>query len=181
MADAQVETVKDCHHPWTWMMVSADGSVKPCCWAPGNLGNLYQSDADAIWNGKEAQALRQAVLENKIHAICANSPCKYVQNTARQHFTDVSQKGEKGKSQKVIPIVQHELNVTSEDVVAAYKLFLNRLPENDEVVNLRVGRNAQSLLTEFLLSPEFRKRQQLDPVILTLASEILKRQQLGKK
>lgn len=183
MTDMQKETVKDCHchHPWTWMMVSADGSVKPCCWAPGNLGNLYQANAEDIWNGALAQELRQAVLDDNIHPICANSPCKYVQNTSSKIFTDASSSARNASLKKVIPIVSSEMKATASDVIAAYKLFLNRMPENEDVLNLRVGRNVENVLTEFLISPEFRKRHQLDQVILALAADILKRQQFKKE
>ena len=37
------ETVKDCDYPWTWMMVTADGAVKPCCFASLPLGNLHDA------------------------------------------------------------------------------------------------------------------------------------------
>jgi len=176
MADEAVETVKDCHHPWTWMMVAADGNVKPCCWAPGNLGNLYKDDPDEVWNGKLAQELRQAILDNKIHPICARSPCKYVQNTSAQVYVDAPVSTSL-PLKKVIPIVSHELKMTHNDIVAAYKLLLNRLPENNEVIAPRVGRSAENILVEFLLSSEFRRRHNLDQVLLTIASDIVKRRQ----
>ena len=62
------------------MMVTADGMVKPCCFAPGHLGNLHDSTIDEAWNGVEAVALRSAIKANVIHPICAGSPCKFVQN-----------------------------------------------------------------------------------------------------
>lgn len=176
MANEVVETVKDCHHPWTWMMVSADGNVKPCCWAPGNLGNLYQEEPDAVWNGKLAQELRQAILDNTIHPICAQSPCKYVQNTAAQVYVDAAVANAQPEK-KVIPIASQGLTMTANDVVAAYKLFLNRLPENKEVVEPRVGLSAETILVEFLMSAEFRRRHNLDQVLLTLAAEVVKRRQ----
>lgn len=78
------ETVKDCHHPWTWMMVTADGLVKPCCFAPGSLGNLHEAGPGAIWNGQTAMELRSFIRDNRIHRVCANAPCKYVQNMTRK-------------------------------------------------------------------------------------------------
>lgn len=156
-ASKQAQTVKDCQYPWTWMMVSADGNVKPCCWAPGNLGNLYQASADEVWNGKVAQELRQAVLNDQVHPICAKSPCVYVQNT---------------------PVTAHiklQHLTTEQDVLAAYKLFLNRLPENSEVVKQRVGRSAESLLVEFLSSSEFLARPDVENAVLGLAAKIMKK------
>lgn len=75
------ETVKDCHYPWTWMLVTADGEAKPCCFAPGHLGNLYESSVEGIWNGPEAIELRSYIKTDRIHPICAGAPCKFVQGT----------------------------------------------------------------------------------------------------
>ena len=75
-----VETVKDCHYPWTWMMVTADGAVRPCCFASESLGNLHDKNIDQIWNGPTAIELRRYIKGNKIHKVCAAAPCKYVQN-----------------------------------------------------------------------------------------------------
>lgn len=75
-----VETVKDCHYPWTWMMVTSDGEVKPCCFSSESLGNLNDKSIDQIWNGPTAIALRKCIKGNKIHELCAAAPCKFVQN-----------------------------------------------------------------------------------------------------
>jgi radical SAM protein with 4Fe4S-binding SPASM domain len=53
--------------------VNADGSIYPCCVADRdqlNLGNLNQSDFDAIWNGAEAQDLRRAMLTQDLPPLC---------------------------------------------------------------------------------------------------------------
>ena len=47
------------------------------------------------------------------------------------------------------------MKATHEDVVAAYKLFLRRFPESQEVVNLRVDHSMDTLLNAFILSDEF--------------------------
>lgn len=62
------------------MMVTADGAVKPCCFAPVPLGNLHDSEVDEIWNGPTAIELRQFIKANMIHPICMGAPCKFVQN-----------------------------------------------------------------------------------------------------
>ena len=71
------ETVKHCHYPWTWMMVTADGGVMPCCFAQQTLGNLHEATADAIWTGARAQELRSYILSDRVHPVCAGAPCKY--------------------------------------------------------------------------------------------------------
>jgi|SRR5580658_2083088 MoaA/NifB/PqqE/SkfB family radical SAM enzyme len=78
---AAPETVRDCRAPWEWALVSTDGDVRPCCFAPGTLGNLNQASFDEIWNGKEMQRLRGDLLAGVVNRICDKAVCKYVKNT----------------------------------------------------------------------------------------------------
>lgn len=76
-------------------MLTADGIVKPCCFAPGNIGNLHEASAEAIWNGERALELRRFIKDNRIHPICADAPCKFVQNMrAMDTGTDPAYQGE---------------------------------------------------------------------------------------
>jgi hypothetical protein len=93
MNQLSLETTKNCHYPWTWMMVTADGLVTPCCFASGHLGSLHEATAEAIWNGPIAMELRQFIKADKIHPVCAGAPCKFVQNAlatnkSYQHLED---------------------------------------------------------------------------------------------
>jgi hypothetical protein len=63
--------------------------------------------------------------------------------------------------------------VSEADVVAAYKIFLGRLPESRQVIQSRIGTTPEQLLTSFLVAPEFRARKQFSPIILALAKEII--------
>lgn len=64
-------------------------------------------------------------------------------------------------------------SVSESDVVAAYKMFLGRLPESRQVIQSRIGIEPERLLASFLTSPEFRSRKQFSPIILALAREIV--------
>jgi MoaA/NifB/PqqE/SkfB family radical SAM enzyme len=79
------ETVKDCNYPWTWIVVTADGMVKPCCYAPGQLGNLNVASPEDVWNGPDAVELRHFIIANKVHPICKGAACKFVQNMLPSH------------------------------------------------------------------------------------------------
>lgn len=82
-ATNQPETVKDCNYPWTWMMLTSDGRVLPCCYAKRELGNLNEASAEAIWNGPVAVELRAFIKRNEVHPVCAGAVCKYVQNMSK--------------------------------------------------------------------------------------------------
>lgn len=84
------ETVKDCHYPWTWMMVTADGAVKPCCFSSLSIGNLHESSAENVWNGPVAIELRRYIKADKIHPVCADAPCKFIQNMQLEKLKSVS-------------------------------------------------------------------------------------------
>ena len=80
MAKPETSPVRDCRYPWTWLHLSSDGSVRPCCFARGELGNLSKApDVQTIWNGPVAVELRAYIKRNKIHPVCAGAVCKYVQ------------------------------------------------------------------------------------------------------
>ncbi len=51
------------------------------------------------------------------------------------------------------------MNVTPEDVIAAYKIFLGRQPESMSVVQPRVGMTTDMVLIDFLTSTEFLSRK----------------------
>lgn len=76
----EVETVKDCTHPWDALLISSDGAVRACCYSK-QLGNINGSDFDAIWNGDAMQALRRDLANNVVSDVCREAPCKYVNNT----------------------------------------------------------------------------------------------------
>ena len=64
-------------------------------------------------------------------------------------------------------------NATAEDITAAYKLFLGRFPENQEVVQSRVGVDMPRILRSFMLSEEFLVRQDNWPVIVEAARKVI--------
>jgi hypothetical protein len=69
---------------------------------------------------------------------------------------------------------QWKKNLSSEaDVVAAYKIFLGRLPESRQVIESRIGVDPEKILASFITSEEFRARKQFHPIILALAEQIV--------
>ena len=76
-------------------------------------------------------------------------------------------------SEKIIPLNISSNKVAAEDVVAAYKIFLDRLPENMEVIELRVGATAQQLFNSFITSQEFLDRRECWPAVIKAAQTIV--------
>jgi hypothetical protein len=72
------------------------------------------------------------------------------------------------------------LKATREDVIAAYKIFLGRLPESMEVVDPRVGVSSAALLVDFLASKEFLDQPPKAQLMLAVAKKILEERQLAK-
>ncbi len=62
------------------MMVASNGNVLPCCYASHPLGNLNESSAEAIWNGRVAVELREFIKRDVVHPVCEGAVCKFVRN-----------------------------------------------------------------------------------------------------
>lgn len=65
------------------------------------------------------------------------------------------------------------IKATREDVIAAYKIFLGRLPESMEVVDPRVGVTPFALLVDFLASKEFLDQAPKSQLVLAVAKKVL--------
>ena len=65
------------------------------------------------------------------------------------------------------------MKATREDVIAAYKIFLGRLPESMEVVDPRVGQPVAAVLVDFLASKEFLDQTPKSQLVLAVAKKIL--------
>ena len=64
------------------------------------------------------------------------------------------------------------MNVSSEDIIGAFKIFLDRPPESAGVIEARLSKSAELNLIDFVLSDEFLKRADLEQVILKAAQEV---------
>jgi TPR repeat protein len=73
--------VRDCRWPWNRLYLHANGDIKPCCYATSPVGNVMDGDKpEEIWNGKEMQELRQYIVENRIHPVCAGAGCSFIRS-----------------------------------------------------------------------------------------------------
>lgn len=68
--------VEKCHYPWYFLLIDTDGDVRPCCWAGTSWGNLNNLPFDEIWNGSDAQTMRQRFLNNDIPESCRGKHCR---------------------------------------------------------------------------------------------------------
>ncbi|AWJ93412.1 hypothetical protein Sp245p_26480 (plasmid) [Azospirillum baldaniorum] len=76
---------RQCTAPWYWMQVITDGTVRPCCFSAQDIGSLHHSSIEEIWNGDLIKELRRFMHQNRVHPICQNAPCKFIQkNNAKK-------------------------------------------------------------------------------------------------
>jgi len=66
--------------------------------------------------------------------------------------------------------------VGRDEVIAAYRLFLRRDPESDEVIAPRLGITREKLLSTFIVSPEFLQRAENVNLVLEVAKSVELRQ-----
>ena len=72
------------------------------------------------------------------------------------------------------------MQASAEDVIAAYKIFLGRLPESAQVVQQRTGLPVATLLIDFLASAEFLGHPMRAKLLLGLARRVIKTQTSGE-
>ena len=65
-----------CYEPWQRILMSADGTVSPCCNSQMNLGNLHEKTFQEIWNGDMYIYLRQTVNTPNPPGDCLKCPVK---------------------------------------------------------------------------------------------------------
>lgn len=68
--------VQKCALPWHNLLIDTDGEARPCCWAGVSWGNLNRMELDDVWNGPQAQGMRQAFLKNIIPRSCRGRHCR---------------------------------------------------------------------------------------------------------
>ena len=72
------------------------------------------------------------------------------------------------------------MQASAEDVIAAYKIFLGRLPESAQVVQQRTGLPVATLLIDFLASAEFLGHPMRAKLLLGLAKRVIETQATGE-
>lgn len=70
--------------------------------------------------------------------------------------------------------------MTAEDIIAAYKIFLRRRPENMEGVTPRVGLTGDRILFDYLMSDEFTGRPEVAQLVFNSAKKILDAKKLSE-
>ena len=68
------------------------------------------------------------------------------------------------------------MTATKEDIIAAYKIFLNRHPESSFVLQNRIGKSIEENLIEFALSEEFLNRADAAEIIQKAAKIVAENQ-----
>jgi hypothetical protein len=66
-------------------------------------------------------------------------------------------------------------SITQSDLVAAYRIFLNRFPENEGVAKPWIGAPLEKLFTSFILSEEFLNRSEFWPSLVKAAQIALEK------
>lgn len=63
-----------CYWPWQHLFIETDGNVRPHCYCPKEIGNVYVNSLEEIWNSEEMQFYRKKILDND-YRLCCNQRC----------------------------------------------------------------------------------------------------------
>jgi len=74
-----------CRLPWTECWIDSDGKVYPCHSHEGlDLGNIYDTNFDAIWNSENTKMIRKSLLNDNIKSICNNCGMNFLKYNENQ-------------------------------------------------------------------------------------------------
>jgi len=71
-----------------------------------------------------------------------------------------------------MPAQKATIKATKQDVLAAYKIFLRREPENQMVIESRLGLSREKLFVNFITAVEFLRYPENIQLILQTAQQI---------
>ena len=66
-----------CHFPWSRFTVKINGDVCVCCQSEKMIGNLCRSSFEEIWNSKDAQIVRSAILRRDFVTPSCRKQCGF--------------------------------------------------------------------------------------------------------
>jgi sulfatase maturation enzyme AslB (radical SAM superfamily) len=73
-----------CADPWSTVFIGINNEVKTCCAASETLGDLTKNSITEILNGKKAQEIKTAILNNEWHPSC--SGCEKLEDTGSKSY-----------------------------------------------------------------------------------------------
>jgi hypothetical protein len=74
--------------------------------------------------------------------------------------------------------IENKTGMDRDQIIAAYRLFLRRDPESDEVISPRLGMSRENLLSTFVMSGEFLQRPEHVKLLLEVAQTIDNRKRI---
>jgi hypothetical protein len=128
-------------------------------------------DQTVNFEGEYSQA--PELTQNNFEMMLANQRSEFLADAT--NFDALAFKERLASNQTDFEFARNALsgNTTAEDITAAYKFFLGRFPENNEVVQQRIGLDAQFILRTFMLSQEFLQKQENWPMVIEAAKRIV--------
>lgn len=80
-----------CDAPFVKFETLIDGTVAPCCsiWTQKRLGRLGEMSAEQIWNGADAQEMRESILDGSFR-FCNKQRCTYIREDALPRRAEVT-------------------------------------------------------------------------------------------
>jgi len=98
-----------CDYPFNRFDTLIDGTVAPCCsiWTKKRLGRLDDQTFDEIWNGTDAQEMRESILDGSFR-YCNKQRCTYIAHNTlplRDEVTDPTMRAiiDEGRTQLDVP------------------------------------------------------------------------------
>lgn len=78
--------MKYCSRPFKYLHLDPDGEVRSCSWTSNSIGNILKDGVEAVWNGEEAEKVRQSILDGSF-SFCQKDFCPFLANNSLPDIT----------------------------------------------------------------------------------------------
>ncbi|MEY4210726.1 MAG: hypothetical protein RLZ92_1107 [Pseudomonadota bacterium] len=142
-------------------------------------GNLTRIDARR--SAHAALRLAEVACSEPVAEQLADIDYANIISKQAEHYLENSAFDYQGFAQKLLQgDIRVDVNILTapnqtsiSDMVAAYKFFLKRLPENFQVIESRVGIPSDLMFKDFLLSDEFLSHEDYWPAVIEAAKKVI--------
>lgn len=78
-----------CDVPWLGRsVILSDGAVNFCCFSDASVGNVHEQPLHEIWRGPKMQAIRQALVRQRLPPECESTSCPIYRGDAHTYLFD---------------------------------------------------------------------------------------------
>lgn len=92
---------KFCSRPFDFLHLDPNGGVRICSWSDEKIGDLLKEDLEDIWNGEQADKIRESIIDGS-YKYCRATSCPYLENDSLPYITEEEMKHKAVKKERPV-------------------------------------------------------------------------------